>query len=58
MALATEGGTESAGYWQATTPEAAASAVVDALRHSVAVLQTASHTVFKVFTRVQLFRKQ
>lgn len=32
-----EEGGESSGRWQAATPEAAASAVVDALRHLVAL---------------------
>lgn len=40
MALANrEEGGESSGRWQAATPEAAASAVVDALRHLVALSQ-------------------
>jgi len=34
-----EEGGESSGPWQAATPEAAASAVVDALRHLVALSQ-------------------
>ena len=40
MAFASrEEGGESSGSWQAATPEAAASAVVDALRHLVALCQ-------------------